>query len=579
MKVSSLLTASGLLAACNAFPNQQSTLSSRETPKKPNFLFVITDDQDLQLNSTAYTPHILRHIKDKGIDFTNHFVTTSLCCPSRVSLWTGRQAHNTNVTDVKPPWGGYPKFVERGFNEDWFPVWMQNAGYNTFYTGKLMNAQSVTTYNKPFVKGFNGSDFLLDPHTYSYYNSTYQRNHEPPRSYEGQYTGDVISEKSMGFLEDALRDDRPFFLTVAPIAPHSDISPSSLSSAGPTMMREPIPAPRHRHLFKDVKVPRTANFNPKNSTGVSWVNKLELQNQTVVDYQDHYYRQRLRSLQSVDELVDKLVTRLEESGEIDNTYIIFSSDNGFHIGQHRMTPGKTTGYEEDIRVPFFIRGPGISAGQTSDSVTTHIDLAPTFFELAGVDLREDFDGTPMPIARTSAGIAHEHVTVEFWGKAVLEGDFSRIGPNGATNFMNNTYKSVRILGDGYNLYYAVWCSNEHELYDLSSDPYQITNIYTNSPTGTHLLGRPLRKVLDRLDALLLVLKSCQGPTCIKPWNVLHPDGGVASLKDALEPQYDKFYNDQPKVSYSACEGGYIVGSEGPQVGLEFRDGLSWDAWT
>lgn len=107
----------------------------------------------------------------------------------------------------------------------------------------------------------------------------------------------------------------------------------------------------------------------------------------------------------------------------------------------------------------------------------------------------------------------------------------------------------------------------------------MTNIYAPNATATHLLGRPLRKVIDRLDALLLVLKSCQGPTCIKPWNVLHPGGGVASLKDALAPQYDKFYHDQPKVSYSACEGGYIVGSEGPQVGLEFRDGLSWDAWT
>lgn len=147
----------------------------------------------------------------------------------------------------------------------------------------------------------------------------------------------------------------------------------------------------------------------------------------MIDYEDHYYRQRLRALQGVDELVEKLVSRLEESGEIDNTYIIYTSDNGFHIGQHRMPPGKTTGFEEDIRVPFFIRGPGIPEGKTEDSVSTHIDLVPTFFELAGLPLRDDFDGTPLPIKRQSASISHEHVTVELWGTAVLEGDFSKIG--------------------------------------------------------------------------------------------------------------------------------------------------------
>lgn len=103
MKLSSLAALSGLLAVSEALPQQQ--ILQRNVAKKPNFLFIMTDDQDLQLNSTAYTPHILSRIKEKGTDFANHFVTTSLCCPSRVSLWTGRQAHNTNVTDVSPPWG------------------------------------------------------------------------------------------------------------------------------------------------------------------------------------------------------------------------------------------------------------------------------------------------------------------------------------------------------------------------------------------------------------------------------------------------------------------------------------------
>ncbi|KAH8432496.1 sulfatase family protein [Aspergillus melleus] len=570
MKITALAALSGLAVS------QATSQQTLGKGKPPNFLFVLTDDQDLQLNSPAYTPSILHRIKEKGVDFTNHFVTTALCCPSRVSLWTGRQAHNTNVTDVSPPWGGYPKFVSQGFNDNWFPVWLQQAGYNTFYTGKLFNAHSVTSYNDPFVKGFNGSDFLLDPFTYSYYNSTYQRNHEPPRSYEGQYTTDVITEKALGFLDDALEGDRPFFLTVSPIAPHSNIDKVGASS--PTIMSEPIPAPRHAHLFADAKVPRTPSFNPVNYTGPSWLSNLPLKNQTVIDYEDHYYRQRLRALQGVDELVDQLLDRLEESGEIDNTYIIYSSDNGFHIGQHRLPPGKTTGFEEDIRVPFYIRGPGIPEGKTEDSVSTHIDLVPTFFELAGIPLRKDFDGTPMPLKKTgSKSVAHEHVTVEYWGRSVIEGEYAAIGPGGSTNTPNNTYKSARIIGEDYNLYYSVWCTNEHELYDLSTDPYQLHNIYTTK-NGTTLLSRPLPALINRLDALLLVLKSCQGATCIKPWEVLHPDGKVQSLRQALDSRYDAFYRKQPKVSYETCLDGYLVGNEGAQVGLEFRDGLSWDAW-
>lgn len=159
---------------------------------------------------------------------------------------------------------------------------------------------------------------------------------------------------------------------------------------------------------------------------MSWIHDLPYRNQTVVDYNDHYYRQRLRALQGVDELVDQLITRLEQSDKLENTYIIYTSDNGFHVGQHRLPPGKTCGFDEDIRVPFFIRGPGIPEGAEQDIVTTHIDIAPTLFTLAGLPLRDDFDGTPMRIA-DSTGTLHEHVAVEYWGQAMLEGGISNLG--------------------------------------------------------------------------------------------------------------------------------------------------------
>ncbi|KAJ5290722.1 uncharacterized protein N7443_010975 [Penicillium atrosanguineum] len=548
---------------------------------KPNILFVITDDQDLELDSVAYTPLIQKHLRDKGTFFRNHFVTTALCCPSRVSLWTGRQAHNTNVTDVKPPYGGYPKFVDRGFNDNFLPVWLQEAGYDTYYTGKLFNAHTIDNYDSPHVNGYNGSDFLLDPYTYAYLNSTYQRNHDPPVSYEGQHTTDVITKKALGFLNDALEGERPFFVTIAPIAPHSNVDPSAIET-GEITMGAPIPLERHQHLFEDVKVPRTKHFNPDEPSGVSWVRDLPQQNKTVVDYNDYFYRSRLRALQGVDELVDNLVKRLEESDKLDNTYIIYTSDNGFHIGQHRLPPGKTCGYEEDIRVPLFIRGPGIPEGHVQDSVTTHIDLAPTIFDLAGIPPRSDFDGTAIPLTLDFDGLRHEHVTVEFWGKAVMEGSFSAIGPGGSAMIPNNTYKSLRLLGEGYNLYYSVWCNNEHELYDLSTDPYQLYNLYPHGAQTDdgepRILGRSLSQAVNRLDALLLVLKSCQGGTCIEPWNVLQPENPVRSFRDALDKHYDAFYRAQPRVSFDWCAAGHIVEAEGPQVPLTTRYGISWDNW-
>lgn len=159
--------------------------------------------------------------------------------------------------------GGYPKFIDQGFNDNYLPVWMQQGGYDTYYTGKLMNSHSLEYYNHPHAAGFNGSDFVLDPYTYDYMNATYQRNHDEPVSYLGRHTTEVLREKSMGFLNDAIAGERPFFLTVTPIAPHSNMNGTYGGGAGPLWMDEPIPEERHKHLFPDAKVPRTANFNPK----------------------------------------------------------------------------------------------------------------------------------------------------------------------------------------------------------------------------------------------------------------------------------------------------------------------------
>lgn len=160
---------------------------------------------------------------------------------------------------------------------------------------------------------------------------------------------------------------------------------------------------------------------------MSWIRKLSQLNESSVAYIDKYYRARLQALQGVDEIVEQVVKQLEDAKLLDETYIIYSSDNGFHLGQHRLPPGKECGFDEDIRVPLFIRGPGVSAGSVEKAVTTHIDLAPTLLKLAGVELRKDFDGTPIPVLPDQKNKRHEHVAVEYWGTAIAEGEVGGFG--------------------------------------------------------------------------------------------------------------------------------------------------------
>lgn len=202
----------------------------------------------------------------------------------------------------------------------------------------------------------------------------------------------------------------------------------------------------------------------------------------MIDYLDDFYQARLQALQAVDELIDGLFQRLEFYGMLNNTYVIYSSDNGYHIANHRLLAGKSTSFEEDIHVPLIIRGPGVPENHTTSLVTTHTDLAPTFFSLLGVPLRPEFDGKPIPVTKSGLDTAlrekHEHVNIEYWGFAGGEGIYDCItliehpksipltSYSDPSLIKNNTYKALRIIAEDYDLYYSVWCNNEHELYDM-----------------------------------------------------------------------------------------------------------------
>lgn len=422
------------------------------------------------MQSLQHMPLLQKHIINEGTLFDRHYCTVSICCPSRVNLWTGLTAHHNDVTDLTPPYGGYPKFVQQGLNENWLPVWLQQLGYNTYYTGKLFNHHTVQNYGDPLVNGFNGSDFLLDPYTYEYFNAHMARNGEEPLGYEGHYSPDVVAQKAYGFLEEAVLHEAPLFLAVAPIAPHSNMHINF--EKGELSRDAAFYAERHAHLFKEYKIPRTANFNPDVSSGVSWVKELPKLNDTVIEYHDEFQRSRLRSLQSVDEMVEEVVHRLEAHGLLHNTYIFYTTDNGYHIGQHRVPPGKECPFEEDIHIPLAVRGPGVPAGHTANVVSSHTDLTPTLLKLAGKD-RPDLDGTPIPLNKAEflEPQSGEHVNVEFWGRALGEGKYGWVGNDtwgnlGAIAARNNTYKALRVVSERYSFLYTVYCTGEREFYDV-----------------------------------------------------------------------------------------------------------------
>ena len=326
--------------------------------------------------------------------------------------------------------------------------------------------------------------------------------------------------------------------------------------------------------------------------------QLPRQNDTVVEYNDEFYRLRLASLAAVDDLITAVFDKLEELDRLDDTNDIYTSDNGFHMGQHRQDPGKSCAYEEDVNVPMFIRGPDVPKGKNITLPTTHTDIVPTLFKLAGIPQLKQFDGTPMPISvQDQAKAKTEHVNIELWGANIGEGEMRIPVPT-----LLNTYKALRIVAEEYEFTYIVWCTNEHELYDMKvrlfqlvvstaltmsqKDPGQMNNLWDAvgpAPNGTitsnstvelegsseTACGFSLSKLQPRLDALLMVLKSCKGSVCVKPWETLHPLGNVKSLKDAMDPDLDEFYASQPKISFSECAMGYFPWVEGPQRAIPF----------
>ena len=432
---------------------------------RPNFVLILTDDLDAE--SVKYMPKVQELIGGRGVAFENSFVTNPLCCPSNVSILTGQYSYNTGILHNVPPLGGFQKFTDMRTDgdpatqgdENTLATWMDDAGYLTGRVGKyLVGYPQGSTYIPPGWDKWQASYEGFS----SYFNYRLNENGTVVQygAGEADYLTDVMNGKSVEFIEDAeAADDQPFFLQYAVNAPHSGTLPNGA----------PTPAPRHDGMFAGVTAPRTPSFNEADvSDKPSNIRNLPPLTAAQIADIDREYQARLESLQAVDEGVGRIVDTLAEHGELENTFIIFTSDNGYHLGQHRLRNGKGQPYEEDIRVPLVVSGPGVREGASLDHFALNIDLAPTIAELAQATPGRAVDGRSLaPL------LVRDTPPPNNWRKDFLVEIYRAPGQPGSPG------KALRTRHEMY----VEYADGFRELYDLRTDPYQLNNVFGSADAG------------------------------------------------------------------------------------------------
>jgi N-acetylglucosamine-6-sulfatase len=457
-------------------PNRQA-----ETPTRPNIIFILTDDLDLA--SAQQLPKLRSLLTEEGASFENSFASYPQCCPSRATILTGLYAHNHGVASNEPPNGGFEKFREQGREEDTIAVRLQEEGYRTALFGKYLNhyGEDDPTYVPP---GWDEWYAKVDPSVreedtgdggdaigeYTHYYDYELNENGEVVSYGDSpedYFTDVLSGGATDFVRRSASGSEPFFLYLAPTAPHDPATP----------------AERHDGAFAGEKAPRSASFGEEDvSDKPSWIRERR----TISDRQasrkiDGLYRERLASMLAVDEMVDSLVGELTSAGQLDNSFIFFASDNGWQQGEHRIRMGKLYPYEESIRTPLFVRGPGVPAGSRVEKLILNTDIAPTIADLAGISLPGD-GRSFTPLLRGEAPAWRSTILLEAAGGG---------SPPSYMGVRTETHK------------YVEYQTGEKELYDLESDPYETESLH-------EIAGSSL---VQELRAKLNALKTCTGDGC------------------------------------------------------------------
>ena len=473
--------------------------------EKPNIVFLLTDDQDVTANSLDYMPKLNKLLRNEGMEFVNYFVPTGLCCPSRATIISGQFCHNTKIWDngdlnnQTHLSGGFKKAVSEGLEKHTIATQLKAAGYETFLIGKYLNGYSDSQASH-IPEGWDHWYGMTDT---AYFGPHFSAGGKLLKTTKDTYQTDYIGAQALSMLKNR-NTKKPFFIYISPFAPHA---PS-------------LPAPRHADLFPDVNAPRNPSYNPSDDIQKekpSWLKRLPPLNADQLKKVDDFYRNRLRALQAVDELLENITKFLEKESIQDKTYLFYMGDNGQHLGDYRLPPGKRQAYDTDIRVPFLARGPGIQGGVRVTEIVMSIDLLPTWIDLAG--------GKPPPyepdgesIVPLLKGTSPAQPSVNSFrsvGLAEMYGGSSNMGavykgiPGFEKNrFWNNTYQAIRVINGSdwaakANWMYAEWCTGEKEFYNVSSDPHQINNI----------VGQLDPLLVKNLSAIVEAYGKCAGKSC------------------------------------------------------------------
>jgi N-acetylglucosamine-6-sulfatase len=477
----------GLMAGLGLTSSQPDTgVTQPAADPRPNILFVLADDMNASdLNKIAsegqeVMPQTRRLLAAKGVEFKNAFVSRSLCCPSRATILRGQYTHNHRVWVNGAPAGGYQKFREQGLQSSTIATWLNKAGYDTILIGKYLNGYNAGSDGVPPPKPPGWDEWYAWMGSYKGTHAYYDIDDNGHRLFYKRslrHDTDAYAKIAERFIRETA-GGAPFFMYLSPNAPHSPA----------------YAAPRHKSTFSEERLPKPPSFNEAEvSDKPKWVQDKPRLSPTQVSKLGALYRNRLRALQSVDDMVGRLVSALEDTGELHNTYIVFTSDNGNYLGEHRLED-KGAAYEEAIRVPLLVRGPSVAQGVRRSQMVLNNDLAPTFASWAGIKPPDFVDGRALsPLLSTRR--------VDSWRTAFLVEHKSPANEFASLNGIP-AYDAVRTE----DYLYVEYSTGEKELYDLSADPYQLRNLHANArPTHPTLLS----DLKARLDAL----RSCAGAGC------------------------------------------------------------------
>lgn len=443
---------------------------------RPNILFITTDDQ--RADEMWMLDRVQRRIADQGTTFQRAYANFPLCCPARATFQTGQYAHNHGVLgnlSGTSPVGGYPAFDSRST----IATWLQQAGYRTAFVGKFLNKYGT----KPVTVPPGWDDWHGIVGGGNYYDTRVFEN-GTPHQYTGPYQTDLLGAMATSIIQESAPSTQPLFLYVSFYGPHA----GSPVESGDPPIATPAVARKWRDYYANRDFPRDAAWNEADvGDKPAYVRALPRITTAMQSYIKESFQQRAEALESVDAAVNKLLTALATAGELGNTLVIFTSDNGYMSGEHRIPEEKTVPYEPSTRVPIIVRGPGFPANTDRNQLAGHIDLAPTMARAAGVIPGLTVDGVPLQDLAASTTVGTNRALLLEAGPQAIDGPWF--------------YRGVRTDRWEYIDYDT---ESFVELYDMANDPDQLNNL-ANDPAYA--------SQRSAMADLLAQLRNCAGSTC------------------------------------------------------------------